>query len=1530
MPPDTAPWRRPAVSVTHTTTADQLCAILAEVSGFSAHELPRTQNVLELGIGSLVLVDAFRIIQERIGVRPSIRRVFGEHDTIEKLAAYVDELIATAPPAQPPVALPARRQDARALPMPSALRHLAFLAGYSDGAASAFNESVVLRLRGPLDVPALERAVEGVARRHDALRARLRPDGQVGVSGADEIPTLTVTPSDEAGAAELLASLCARPFDGDAVRFQPTLIPLGEHDHLLVLLSHALVADHVSLQRVAAELAALYSAALVGAEPEGAALPEPVALEHAFEALDRMRSSPESAASLAWWEQLHRERPGAMNLPTDHARPDVKRYDGARVALPLDEATRAGLRAWASRHGSSPAMAVLTVFGALLERITEGEIVQVGLLGRFNLAHLSGGAVVAGLANPLPLRLSPAGEAPLGARLEAVRDAIADAYDHQDVAFADLVSALDPTRDRSRSALFTVGFDVLTQPNAPEFLDLSAAWVTPPSRGCRYDLHITLLDAADQLTIQCDYSTELLSRDTVVAWLRRLRSLLKRVEALDGVAVTALPLLEPEEQTALIQRWSALAGAPPAHTLSSLVGAQVAASPHAVAVRWMGGETSYAALWARAGQIGAALQAAGVGVGDRVGLCAARTPDLIAAVLGALRAGAAWVPIEPGLPPIRVENIVEDAGISLILTDLLPGDQAAGARLLHLDQTRGDSPVREPAITASDLAYVYFTSGSTGRPKGVAVTHGNLSALLDDARHRLSPEDVAGVLMSTSISFDISLYELFVPLSMGGAIVLATDFLHVNRLPERERITLICAVPSILGPILRAEGLPEGLRVLMLGGEAIWDERLLPELYARHPDLRAYNAYGPTETAVYSMMGPLSADAHPRGLGAPVRHTHALVLDRCGQVAPPGTNGELLLGGAGVSRGYIGRPDLTAERFVQVAPALGGGRMYRTGDVVRVMADGALRYLGRADNQIKLRGHRVELGAIEAALREQPGVTDAVAALMTVRGEPHLVGFVCGPAEGVERGLRELLPSYAVPSWILSLPELPRLASGKVNRAALPLPEARSSAAEASPPVTTTQQLLADIWRRELGIDAVGLTDDFFSLGGTSLRMTSMMLTIRRTFQVEPRLRAFFDHPTLGGFAAHLDAIRARDDRREPSQELRAEERFAWLVQDAALTDEETPQTPVITDPPRQILMTGATGFVGVHILAELLSRGPVTAIALIRGRDEASCRARLMAAAAEYGLADRLDADRVVVVPGGLDGERFGLDRDAYDALADRVDAVYHGAAMVNFIYPYHALKAVNVDGTRAVLRFAFHRRRKPVHYVSTAAIWPMGGHRRFAEHDPIDHNIDLNMGYDESKWVAEKMLAAAAARGLPVSIYRPGEVAGHSQTGQSVEGHFLFAMFKGCLQLGAFPRLGNWLDLSPVDYVAEAIAHLMLHEPPGQTFHTTNPGPMRVPDLYLWMRHIGYEFEELDFEDWKRLLLGQADLRSNALYPYASLIGEFEEQNLELPQYDCRVTAAALAGTAIRCAPVAPPLLSRYVDYLVSIGFLDAPPRP
>ncbi|MFT5685168.1 MAG: amino acid adenylation domain-containing protein, partial [Myxococcota bacterium] len=1041
-------------------TIEQLCTILSEVAGFAPEELPRDQNVLELGISSLVLVDVFRLIQERMDVRPSIRRVFNEFDTIHRLAGYLDELIATRPdtPAPPPV-VRAVRQDDAVLPLHPTLRHLAFLAGYSASSAIAFNESVVLRLSGPLEVDVLEEALETVRGRHDALRARLRADGQLGISSQEDPFALSVLTPGEGGTAALLTELCGHHFTVDAAMLQATLVSLDEDDHLLVLVSHALVSDRIVLQRVAGEVAALYSEA-IGGEP--AALPDPVPLSRCFEALTRMQDR--SAENLAYWKTVHADHHAQSELPTDRPRPGVKNYDGARVSLPLSDALTEGLRQWARSHNASSSMAVLAVFSALLDRLTGGAGETIGLLGRYNLAHLTGSQVVAGLVNPLPLRLPAARDAALGQWLECIRDTVADAFDHQEVAFADLVNQLDPVRDRSRSALFTVGFEVLSETNTPELLDLNAQWVTPPASGCRYDLHLTLVESDASLTIQCDYSTELLDRDTVVSWLKRLRSLLGRAADLDTTQVRDIALLEGAEQASLLATWDARTGSPPTTALHDLIGAQVLEAPDHVAIRADGQSTTYRTLWRRAGQIAAALQHRGVQHGDRIGLSLPRTPDLIAAVIGVLRAGAAWVPITPGQPLPRITAILEDANIALtIAVDQTAAGLPEGALCLRIDAPLPDAEPAPVTVSASDLAYTYFTSGSTGRPKGVAIEHGSLAALLD-AVDWLPQEALSGVLMSTAIAFDISLFELFVPLSRGGTIILVEDLLHLPQLAEQESVTMLCVVASVLGPLLEHCTLPQSVKVVMFGAEAIRDDDLLPRLQAMLPDAALYNAYGPTEDTVYSMIAPLPPGAYPRTLGHPIRHTRVLVRDAYGHIVPPGANGELLLGGAGVSRGYVGRPDLTAERFIDAPADLGGGTLYRTGDVVRVMADGGIRYIGRVDNQIKLRGHRIELGGVEVVIRSQPGITDVVVDLKTISGAEHLVAYVCGPLEGLREAVSASLPGYAVPTWFVALDALPRLVSGKVSRSALPLPAIEEHAAATSRPQSTTEQLLADIW----------------------------------------------------------------------------------------------------------------------------------------------------------------------------------------------------------------------------------------------------------------------------------------------------------------------------------------------------------------------------------------------------------------------------------------------------------------------------------
>ncbi|HEX8868960.1 MAG TPA: amino acid adenylation domain-containing protein, partial [Lentzea sp.] len=708
-----------------------------------------------------------------------------------------------------------------------------------------------------------------------------------------------------------------------------------------------------------------------------------------------------------------------------------------------------------------------------------------------------------------------------------------------------------------------------------------------------------------------------------------------------------------------------------------LVEAAARDHPEAVAVRCHDEELTFRELDERANRLANALRARGVRVEDRVAVCLDRGLDLPVALLGVLKAGAAYLPLDPANPPGRLAFLVADGGARQLVTspDLASRVPVLPRKRLLLDGL--DSyPATKPDVEVhrDNLAYVLHTSGSTGVPKGVGVTHGGFSNYVSWAQKAYELDQGSGSPLHSSIGFDLTVTSLFPALAAGRTVTLTdADVTGLARVLSTGGQSLVKLTPAhldLLGALLAPEELAGATRRLVVGGEALSGQTL--RAWTDHaPDTLVVNEYGPTETVVGCCVHEVAAADAPPGpvpIGRPIDNTTLHVLDDTLRPVPIGERGELFIGGAGVARGYLGRPGLTAERFIP-DPAEPGERLYRTGDEVRYRSDGVLEYLGRADDQVKVRGHRIEPGEIEMTLVRHPGVS-AVAVIVRedVPGDRRLVAYYVpagDPPDDLADFLRRTLPEYMVPAHYVELPELPLTRNGKVDRAALPAPGAKT---------------------------------DF--------------------------------------------------------------ERDAVL--DPDITPAGLPRADVLH--PRHVLLTGATGYLGAFLLAELLQTNTVHC--LVRADDEQAARQRVETCLRDYQLWHDDFRDRVEVVRGRLDQPKLGLDDDTYDRLARDVDVIYHCGALVNFVFPYAALRQANVLGTKEILRLACTTKAKAVHHMSTLDVL-MHGSERDVREDTVIPPSEVVGGYDQSKWVAEQLVAAAGKRGLPVVRYRPGAMLGHSRTG-------------------------------------------------------------------------------------------------------------------------------------------------------------------
>jgi amino acid adenylation domain-containing protein len=1098
-------------------------------------------DFFERGGHSLLATRMVSRLRQAFGVETPLRAVF-EGRTVAALAERVEALRRDGAPQLPPI-VPAPRTGP--VPLSFAQERLWFLQRLEGG--SFYNVPSALRLTGALDVPALERALGEVMRRHQALRTTFRETAGVAEQviapfAGYSIPVHDLTPLDgEAREAEVLRRVrddAAEPFDlATGPLLRAALLRLAAGEHVLLLNLHHVVSDGWSMGVLFRELAALY-----GAYREGRPSPLPeLAVQYADYAVwqRELLRGPVLERQLAWWTARLAGAPALLELPVDHPRPAMQSYRGTAERVELPRALLHRLEALGRGEGATLYMVLLAAFQLLLSRYGGSEDVVVGspIAGRTR-GETEG--LIGFFVNTLVLRTDLSGDPGFRALLRRVRETTLGAYEHQELPFERLVEALQPERTLSHSPLFQAMF-TLNDVDAfgGGLPGVQTREIDREATRVKYELTLGLETNERGLCGMLEYGTDLFERGTIVRMIGHLARLLEQVAENPEVRRSAIRLLGGEERRQLLEEWGATEGdAPGGLLLHELFALQAARTPGAEALRFAGRAITYRALDEAANRLAHHLAARGVGPETVVGLFAERAPQTVAAILAILKAGGAYLPLDPAHPEGRLRGVLADAGVRVVVapTGLPPGLPAGlAADLVDLPAETAAiaaRPAEAPAVRveADGLAYVIFTSGSTGRPKGVLVTHRGVPNVIRQLIARFGLEGGGGrVLQFASFAFDAAVPEVFTALLSGGTLVLGTrEELHAGpalaTTLRRERIRVAILPPAVLA-VLEPGELP-ALRTVVSAGEAVG-----PATVERWGAGRTFiNAYGPTETTVGPACTPCRADGRTPPIGRPFANVRAYVLDAGGEPSPVGVPGELHVGGVGVARGYLGRPGQTAERFVP-DPFSGhpGARLYRTGDRLRWRGpEGALEFVGRVDEQVKLRGFRIEPGEVERALCAHPGVVEARVVLHhDAAGEKRLVAYVVGgaPADALRAHLRRSMPEYMVPSAFVALDALPLTAVGKLDRRALPAPEYAAPAEDFVPPHTPAQQVLAEIWAEVLPVARVGVNDDFFDLGGHSLLIMRLLAGVHEAFGVELSIRAVFAEPTLGAMAAQVERL---------------------------------------------------------------------------------------------------------------------------------------------------------------------------------------------------------------------------------------------------------------------------------------------------------------------------------------------------------------------------------------------------------------------
>jgi amino acid adenylation domain-containing protein len=1005
-------------------------------------------------------------------------------------------------------------------------------------ASSAYNVCNIFRLRGTFSIDAMKAALQKVFERHQALRLVCDPDGETQyVSASATIPVVTedlsmlAAEERERETTRWLRHETGIPFDLETGPLcRAVILREGRQTHLIVFTAHHIVCDGWSAAILLQDLPQLYEAERTGKQ---AALPP----AHTFQAYVEAQNEPahlqQAAEAEQYWKAQFAAPIEPLELPLDFLRKPVKSYSAERQRLQIPDALYREVSRLASQNNCSPYVVLFATLQVLIHRLSgQGDFV-FGAVVASQAAEENAASMVGHATNVLPVRANVDSEATYLEHLQAAFMQVLEAFDHQSLSFGSLVRSLNLPRDPSRNPLVTVSFNFEQITTPFHFQGLETEFLPTPKRFATLDAEFHFLKSPDGAFVECVHSTAILQPATVERWLENYETLLASICANPAQKVADLPLMTPEQERKLLLPAQSIWEVD--ECVHNRFERQVARTPNAIAVASNGVSLTYAELNGRANAVAERLIAMGAGPDILVALCMERSVGMLVGLLGILKSGAAYLPVDLRYPADRVAFILEDAGVPLLLSQrsleaALPKHQAQVLFLEDVSESRQENP--DSRATLDHLAYVIYTSGSTGKPKGVEVLHRGVTNVLHSFEELLGlgPGDV--LLATTTLSFDIHVLELFTPIQAGSRLVIATDEeaqdpAALMALLETSGATIYQATPVRYRLLLDAGWKGNANLHLLCGGEKMSRE-LADQLLTRCSTL--WNVYGPTETTVWSSAARIEADGQPISVGQPIANTTFYILGKNMKPTPVGAPGELYIGGDGVARGYRKRRELTEERFV--ANPFGQGRIYKTGDRARYRADGSVELLGRDDDQVKVRGFRIELGEIEHALQSIPDVLRAAVVVHNEGDDQNIVAYLV-PVPGVPltpaelRGaLLQTLPEYMIPAVFVMIEAMPTTPNGKLDRKALPAPGlgvARKTR-DSVPPETPTQITLARIWETLLKAQNVGIHESFFDLGGHSILAVRLMAQIRSSFGVRLPLHHIFRTPTISGLASVIES----------------------------------------------------------------------------------------------------------------------------------------------------------------------------------------------------------------------------------------------------------------------------------------------------------------------------------------------------------------------------------------------------------------------
>ncbi|WP_255293766.1 non-ribosomal peptide synthetase [Bacillus wiedmannii] len=1435
--------------------------------------------------------------------------------------------------------------------------------------SSSYNTAYHVRIKSKLNIQALKSALRFLVKKQPLLRSTFTIKGDEAVQVVHEnydsnIEVINASNWSHEKLVNENLKAYRQPFNLIAnPAFRVILFEISDSEYVMLFNIHHIITDFMSTGLLVKDLWGFYEELLNNSNYLPDIDPDFRYFEYISWQNDFLQSNKSSQMWSYWKKTLSGDLP-VLNLPTDKPRPIVQTFNGSTVKFVIEKELTEAFRAFSKSSRKTLYTVMLTAFKTLLYRYTGQTDILVGTTAtargeeRFKDAF---GYFI----NPIVVRSNLSEESTFKTLLERVSKSVYSALSAQNYPFPLLVEKLNPIREANRSPIFQVTFQLINQ-NMTFDQEKGHSFLEPfeiPQQEGQFDLDVEIIEETECMQGRIVYNTDLFESSTIERLKEHFLNLLKQIILDPDKKIISYDILSDKEKQLLIEEWNhSKVNYSGPQCIHHLFEQESTKHPNSIAVSAVGRDDiietiTYTELNQKANQLANYLRSINKEKGI-VGICLNKSIDVVVSILATFKAGYAYVPIDSSFPHQRQKFIISDSDAKIIITssELELNFEKDTPKIINIDQVSSvlesyDNENIKVKVKANDLAYIIYTSGSTGNPKGVKISHGSAVNIFNGYKDKYLLEDVCKIhLQMASISFDVFIGDLMRSLCSGGKLVLCPReyLLNPKELYEyivTQNIHIAEFVPAVMRKLVQymreSNKKIDNMKTVIISSDS-WNVKEYYE-FRRYfsEDTSFINAYGITEVTIdstYLDCSTLNEDSQGFvPIGDPFPNTQIYVLDQELNPTPIGVPGELCIGGEGVAIGYLNRPELTQEKFVpNPFDKKMGERIYRTGDLARYLKDGTIEFLGRLDYQIKIRGLRVEIGEVEEVLMQYPLIKEAVVlAKKDESGENILVGYYMRSMtkeisiEELQTFMKRKLPDYMIPTIFIEVKELPLSPNGKVDRKLLPEPSFSiiNNTWSIVEPSNDIQRKLVEIWKKVLQIDRVGIENDFFSVGGHSFLVMKLIAAVERELNVEVKLTKFLENPTV----KQLEKIISNNSEiNELIYKLKEEN--INLKDEVINSDEIIP----VWKNPHKVLLTGATGHLGVNLLIELLKTYKSTYVyCLVRAESQEAAKTKIENAIKKYKLWESNIMSRIVPLVGDLELPLLGQDTEAFNNLAQEIDVIFHNGAFVNFAYPYSVLKKANVLGTVEILKLAIKSKVKPVHYVSTTSVFDnirneIGISRVdnvINDDTQLIHNkaLETMLGYTQSKWVAEKIIQNARSQGIPITIYRPDIITGDSKTGFWNLTDMAGKNLRNIVESGIIPDKKIKFNWMPVDYVGKTIIYLStLSNSLNKNYNLSSPFDFNVQELGEMLRELGYPVKELPFEEWKKEMICLGEQSSEMEIP-KEIFEEIQDYNSKkVLVYDLENVTEDLKNTNLECPVINKNIVEKYISYFKDCGSL------